>query len=125
MTNRFPVERMTKRSWRSSKGSSSFFRSPPRSTAQMPRPCVCVRTRSTPASTSAFSTAELWGLGRVQFLIQRNDLTAVHFGPGDIAQPVARMHFARATVVHGSQILHLFGVLFADVAQVQAQHSVS
>jgi transposase-like protein len=35
--------------------SSSFFRSPPRSTAQMPRPCVCVRTRSMPARISAFS----------------------------------------------------------------------
>src|SRR5437764_13152293 len=36
-------------------GFQQFFRSPPRSTAQMPRPCVCARTRSTPASTSTFS----------------------------------------------------------------------
>ena len=69
-------------------------------------------------------TGEVFRLGRVQLLIEGDDLAAVDFGPGHVAEPVALMQFARAAVPHHSQVLHFLGILLADIAQVQRQHRV-
>jgi hypothetical protein len=45
---------------------------------------------------------EVFRLGRVQFLIEGNDLAAVDLGPGHVAEPVALVQFARAAVPHRS-----------------------
>ena len=55
---------------------------------------------------------ELLSLSRVQFPIKRNDFTGVHFGPSDIAQPVARMPFA------GSGLRSIFSGLTDGAARV-------
>jgi hypothetical protein len=76
-------------------------------------------------STCSFSPLKVGCLGGIQLLIERQNLASLDLGPGDGAQPVACMQLAAAAVVDRGQILHLAGMLFADVAQVQAQHGVT
>ena len=67
ITERWPVERLTKRSRRSSSGSNSFLRSPPQSIVQIPRPAVWARKWSTPARMSAVSLTKSVARAEISF----------------------------------------------------------